>query len=221
MCLTYFNKNNLVVWNKVCIFAPENNKSKIVMDKIFYIDSSILSKCKRSKWDRYTIVMIEEKLAFGKVKVSTWGFDIPFAYAPVNHVGYDVVEENDIKELNWYNILNDFQKDYDNRKYTIWHFLKHNYHCDSSLIDCFNKDKITYQVVYWDDVEIAKREYDNNNLPEWCKGQDILWEIDRVIEYMIDHNIEKENAMQLKELIRTDPVTITTEEYLRMKGYID
>ena len=41
------------------------------MDKIFYIDSNLLGKCKRSKWGRYTIVMIEEKLTFGKVKVST------------------------------------------------------------------------------------------------------------------------------------------------------
>ena len=38
---------------------------------------------------------------------------------------------------------------------------------------------------------------------------------------MIDHDIEKENAIKLKELIRTDPVTITTEEYLRIKGYIN
>ena len=89
------------------------------MDKIFYIDSSLLGKCKRSKWGRYTIVMIEEKLTFGKVKVSTWGFDIPFAYSPVNHIGYDIVDENDIKELNWYNILNDFQKAYHDRKYII------------------------------------------------------------------------------------------------------
>jgi len=57
-------------------------------------------------------------------------------------------------------------------------------------------------------------------LPEWCKGQDILWKMDCVIDYMIDHDIEKENCKQLKELIRTDAVTITTEEYLRMKGYI-
>lgn len=189
------------------------------MDKIFYIDSSLLGKCKRSKWGGYTIVMIEEKLTFGKVKVSTWGFDIPFAYSPVNHIGYDVVDENEIKELNWYNILNDFQKAYHDRKYIIWDFLRHNYPCDSRMIDRFNKDNTTH-VVYWDDVEIARREDDNNNLPEWCRRHDILWTIDRVIDYMIDHNIEKENCKQLKELIRTDAVVFTTEDYMRMTGYI-
>ena len=100
------------------------------------------------------------------------------------------------------------------------YFLRHNYPCDNSLIDRFDKDKTTYHVVYWDGVEIARREYDNNNLPEWCKRQDILWKIDRVIDYMIDHDIEKENCKQLKELIRTDAVTFTTEDYMRMKGYI-
>ena len=68
----------------------QNYKTNLIMDKIFYIDSSLLGKCKRSKFGRYTIVMIEEKLSFGKVKVSTWGFDIPFAYSPVNYVGYDL-----------------------------------------------------------------------------------------------------------------------------------
>ena len=217
------------------------------MDKIFYIDNILLSKCNRCKWCNYTIVSVVDKLTFGNVKVSTWGFDIKFAYAPVNHIGYDVVEENDIKELNWDNIINDFNNSYHNRKYIIWDFLMYNYPLDSSLIDkdkdtyqivywdrneiakriydnanlpdwCKNKD--TYQIVYWDDVEIARRKYDNNNLPEWCKGQDILWKIDCVIDYMIDHNIEKENCKQLKELIRTDAVTFTTEDYMRMKGYI-
>jgi len=190
------------------------------MDKIFYIDNILLSKCNRCKWCNYTIVSVVDKLTFGNVKVSTWGFDIKFAYAPVNHIGYDVVEENDIKELNWDNIINDFNNSYHNRKYIIWDFLMYNYPLDSSLTDWFHKEKDTYQVVYWDDVEIVRRKYDNNNLPEWCKGQDILWKIDCVIDYMIDHNIEKENCKQLKELIRTDAVTFTTEDYMRMKGYI-
>ena len=190
------------------------------MDKIFYIDNTFLSKCNRCKWCNYTIVSVVDKLTFGNVKVSTWGFDIKFAYAPVNHIGYDVVEENDIKELNWYNIINDFNNSYHNRKYIIWDFLMYNYPLDSSLTDWLHKDKDTYHVVYWDDVEIARRKHDNNNLPEWCKGQDILWKIDCAIDYMIDHNIEKENCKQLKELIRTDAVTFTTEDYMRMKGYI-
>ena len=87
------------------------------------------------------------------------------------------------------------------------------------MFDHFNKDNTTH-VVYWDDVEIARREDDNNNLPEWCRGQDILWTMDCVIDYMIDHNIEKENCKQLKELIRTDAVVFTTEYYMRMTGYI-
>lgn len=190
------------------------------MNKIFYIESNLLGKCNRSKWDSYTIVDIVDRLTFGKVKVSTWGFDITFAYSPVNHIGYDVVEEKDIKELNWYNIINDFNKSYHDRKYTIWNFLRKNYPLDSSLFDNFNNNKVTYQVVYWDGTEIARRKYDGSNLPDWCKKQDILWEIDCVIDYMIEHEIEKDNAMQLKELIRTDAVTITTEEYVRMKGYI-
>lgn len=191
------------------------------MDKIFYIDSNLLGECKKSKWGNYTIVRIVDKLTFGKVKVSTWGFDIRFAYYPVNYIGYDVVEENDIKELNWDNIINDFNNSYHDRKYIIWDFLINNYPLDSSLIDWLYKDKDTYQIVYWDRNEIAKRIYNKANLPNWCKNQDILWKIDCAIDYMIDYNIEKENAIQLKELIRTDAVTITTEEYLRMKGYID
>jgi len=187
------------------------------MDKIFYIDSDLLDKCNRSKWGNYTIVSIVKKLTFGKVKVSTWGFDIRFAYYPVNHIGYDVVEENDIKELNWDNIINDFNKSSYDRKYIIWDFLRNNYPLDSSMV----RDKGAYQIVYWDCNEIAKRIYDKTNLPDWCKDQDILWEIDCVIDYMIDHDIEKENAIRLKELIRTDQVTMTTDEYLRMKGYID
>ena len=191
------------------------------MDKIFYIDNTLLGKCNRCKWCNYTIVSVVDKLPFGKVKVSTWGFDIKFAYAPVNNIGYDVVEEKDIKELNWYNIINDFNNSYYDRKYIIWNFLANNYPLDSSLEDWLHKDKETYQIVYWDRKEISKRIYDKVNLPDWCKNQDILWRIDCAIDYMIDHDIEKENAIKLKELIRTDPVTITTEEYLRMKGYID
>ena len=78
------------------------------MDKIFYVDNNLLGKCNRYKGFNYTIVMVVDKLTFDKVKVSTFGFDIRFAYSPINHIGYDVVKENDIKELNWYNILNDF-----------------------------------------------------------------------------------------------------------------
>lgn len=191
------------------------------MDKIFYVDNNLLGKCNRYKGFNYTIVMVVDKLTFDKVKVSTFGFDIRFAYSPINHIGYDVVKENDIKELNWYNILNDFNNSYHNRKYIIWDFLRKNYPFDSDLIYRLYKDKYTIQIVYWDGNEIAKRLYDKVNLPNWCKNQDILWKIDCAVDYMIDHDIEKENAIKLKELIRTDPVTITTEEYLRIKGYIN
>ena len=191
------------------------------MDKIFYVDNNLLGKCNRYKGFNYTIVMVVDKLTFDKVKVSTFGFDIRFAYSPINHIGYDVVKENDIKELNWYNILNDFNNSYHNRKYIIWDFLRKNYPLDSDLIYRLYKDKYTIQIVYWDGNEIAKRLYDKVNLPNWCKYQDILWKIDCAVDYMIDHDIEKENAIKLKELIRTDPVTITTEEYLRIKGYIN
>ena len=189
------------------------------MDKIFYVDNNLLGKCNRCKWCNYTIVMVVDKLTFDKVKVSTWGFDIRFAYAPINHIGYDVVDENDIRELNWYNILNDFNNSYHNRKYIIWDFLRKNYPLYSGLIYSQYKDEL--QIVYWDGNEIAKRLYDKLSLPNWCKNQDILWKIDCAVDYMIDHDIEKENAIKLKELIRTDPVTITTEEYLRIKGYIN
>ena len=191
------------------------------MDKIFYVDNNLLGKCNRYKGFNYTIVMVVDKLTFDKVKVSTFGFDIRFAYSPINHIGYDVVKENDIKELNWYNILNDFNNSYHNRKYIILDFLRKNYPLDSDLIYRLYKDKYTIQIVYWDGNEIAKRLYDKVNLPNWCKNQDILWKIDCAVDYMIDHDIEKENAIKLKELIRTDPVTITTEEYLRIKGYIN
>ena len=123
--------------------------------------------------------------------------------------------------MNWYNILNDFNNSYHNRKYIIWDFLRKNYPSNSDLIYRLYKDKYTIQILYWDGNEIAKRLYDKVNLPNWCKYQDILWKIDCAVDYMIDHDIEKENAIKLKELIRTDPVTITTEEYLRIKGYIN
>lgn len=189
------------------------------MDKIFYVDNNLLGKCNRCKWCNYTIVMVVDKLTFDKVKVSTWEFDIRFAYAPINHIGYDVVKENDIRELNWYNILNDFNNSYHNRKYIIWEFLRKNYPLYSGLIYSQYKDEL--QTVYWGSNEIDKRLYDKLSLPNWCKNQDILWKIDCAVDYMIDHDIEKENAIKLKELIRTDPVTITTEEYLRIKGYIN
>ena len=193
----------------------------IKYNKIFYVESSKLGKSARSKWGEYTIVEIDKVLDFGKVKVQTYGFDIPFAYAPVNHISKDIVEQEDIKELNWDAILNDFQKDNSDRKYHIWHFLQTYYPCDSHTMDYFNKDKESFLAVYWDDKEIDRIHYPAEYVvPAWCKRQNVLWEIDVVLDYMIEHNIETENAEKLKKLIRTDEVTMTTEEYLRSKKYI-
>jgi hypothetical protein len=88
-------------------------------------------------------------------------------------------------------------------------------------VDYFNKDKESFLIVYCDDKEINRIHYPAEDVvPAWCKRQNVLWEIDVVLDYMIEHNIETENAEKLKKLIRTDEVTMTTEEYLRSKKYI-
>ena len=184
------------------------------MDKFFYIKSSLVQKAYRTHNPYYIMVQVVEHLNFGKVKVDCYWFDIPCAYYPCSYIGSDIVEEKDIKELNFENILNDLKDGYDDRKYWYWEFLRTQYPYSSYYE---NHNSIELTIAYNYEV-IAKM--NTNVLPDWCKGQDVLLEIDIVLDDMIKRGIECENCKRLKEIIRTDDVTMTTEEYLRMKGYI-
>ena len=84
-------------------------KSKSTMNKILYIDSKLVCKAYRKHNPYYMLVRVVEHLNFGKVKVECYWFDIPCPYYPANFLGYDIVEEKDIKELNWHNLLNDIK----------------------------------------------------------------------------------------------------------------
>ena len=183
--------------------------------KLFYIDGSLVSKAFRTHNPYYMLVRVVEHLNFGKAKIECYWFDIPCAYYPVSFLGYDVVEEKDIKELNWENLLNDINKGHSGRKFWYWEFLITQYPY-RSYYDDYNSRELTIAYEY---EVIAK--IDTTNPPDWCKGQSVLEEIDIVLDDMIKRGIECENCKKLKELIRTDEVTMTTEEYLRMKGYIE
>lgn len=184
------------------------------MEKIFYIKSSLVQKAYRKHNPYYIMVQVVEHLNFGKVKVDCYWFDIPCAYYPCSYIGSDIVDEKDIKELNFENILNDFKDGYHNRKYWYWNFLELFYNYNAH---CTWRTDNELEIAYKNEV-IAT--IDTNDIDDWCKGQHVLKEIDIVLDDMIKHGIECENCNRLKEIIRTDEVTITTEEYLRMKGYI-
>lgn len=188
------------------------------MKKIFYVDSKILSKTAREKYSHYTMVSIAETLPYNKVKVDTYYFDIPCAYAPANKIGTDVIDERKIKTLNWDAILNDLKEGDSNRKYWYWHFLNKTYNCDAY----FKSFGSTLLNVYWDNVVIAT--LDISKLAEehpWCKNQYILVKLDIVLKYMIENHIDEENASKLLEMIHSDDVVITTEESLTKKGLIN
>jgi len=184
------------------------------MKKIFYIDSNLIKKAYRKHNPYYMLVKVVEHLNFGKAKVECYWFDIPCAYYPVSFLGYDIVEEKDIKELNWYNLLNDINKGCYERKYWYWEFLRTQYPY-SSYYESHNSSELTIAYNY---EVIAK--IDTNVLPDWCKGQYVLYKTDIVLDDMIKRGIEFDNCVKLMKLIRTDEVTMTTEDYLRMKGYI-
>lgn len=181
---------------------------------LFYIDSSLIKKAYRKHNIYYMLVRVVEHLNFGKAKVECYWFDIPCAYYPACFLGYDIVEEKDIKELNWDNLLNDIKKGYYNRKYWYWEFLRTHYDYSSYYEDHTYRE---LTIAYKNEV-IAK--IDIKVLPDWCKGQYVLYKTDIVLDDMIKHGIECDNCVKLKQLIRTDEVTMTTEDYLRMKGYI-
>lgn len=187
------------------------------MREIFYVDSNVLTKTAREKFSPYTMVGVIEKLPYNKVKVYTYCFDIPCAYYASNRIGSDIIEEDKIKTLNWDTILNDLKKGTCNRKYWYWWFLNKAYKCDSLYAD-WNS---TVLRIYWDGKIIDT--LDTSKLNEehpWCKNQHVLVETEIVLNYMIQNNIDKDNASKLLEIIHCDDVTITTEESLREKKLI-
>lgn len=184
-------------------------------NKLFYIDGSLVSKAFRKHNPYYMLVKVVEHLNFGKAKIECYWFDILCPYYPVSFLGYDVVEEKDVKELNWDNLLNDINKGYSGRKFWYWEFLITQYPYRS-----YYDDHVSRELTIAYEYEVIAK-IDTTNPPDWCKGQSVLEEIDIVLDDMIKRGIECENCKKLKELIRTDEVTMTTEEYLRMKGYIE
>ena len=183
------------------------------MIQILYIDSSLVSNVIRKNNPYFVMVGLQEKLNFGKVKVNCYWFDIPCAYYPVNFIATDIVEEKDIKELNWDNLLNDItNKGYSNTKYWIWYFLRRYYDYNAScqfistsLLDIYHKDELI--------TTINAEDFNDY-------GYMVLKEIDIVLDDMIKHGIECENCVKLKEKIRTKEIRMTTEEELIEKGII-
>lgn len=183
------------------------------MEKLLYIDSSLVKKALRKNNPYFILVRVNERLNFGKVKVECYWFDIPCAYYPVCFLGYCIVEEKDIKELNWDNLLNDItNKGYSITKYWIWNFLEryYNYHAlyqfiSTSLLDIYHKDELITTI-------------NAEDFNDYCYM--VLKRIDIVLDDMIKHGIECENCIKLKEKIRTKEISMTTEDELKLKGLI-
>ena len=183
------------------------------MTKLLYIDSSLVSKIKRRHNPYFVLVEVLERLNFGKVKVDCYWFDIPCAYYPVSFLGTDIVDEKDIKELNWDNLLNDLtNKGYSTTKYWVWWFLRSFYDYGSSS-QSIGSTKIDIYHNYDIVATIDWKDFDDY-------GKQVLKEIDIVLDDMIKHGIECENCIKLKQKIRTKEVSMTAKEELILKGYI-
>ena len=183
------------------------------MEKLSYIDSSLVSKVMRKHNPYFILVRVNERLNFGKVKVECYWFDIPCAYYPVCFLGYDIVEEKDIKELNWDNLLNDItNKGYSTTKYWIWYFLG-SFYDYGSLSQSIGSTKI--DIYHNRDIiaTIDAKDFDDYSYQ-------VLKEIDIVLDDMIKHGIECENCIKLKEKIRTKEISMTTKDELKLKGFI-
>lgn len=183
------------------------------MEKLLYIDSSLVSKVMRKHNPYFILVRVNERLNFGKVKVECYWFDIPCAYYPANFLGTDIVEEKDIKELNWDNLLNDVtNKGYSDTKYWIRWFLKRFYDYSavsqsfsSSLVDIYHQNVVI--------ATIDAKDFDDYSYQ-------VLKEIDIVLDDMIEYGIECENCIKLKQKIRTKEISMTTKDELKLKGFI-
>lgn len=185
------------------------------MDKIFYIDSNLVPKTFRKHNPYYVLVKVVEELGYGKVKVGCYWFDIMCAYFRVSFLGYTVVEESRIKELNFENVVNDINKGSHLRKYWYWEFLCRFYGYSAHLEVWNGDDELE---IKHDNETIAK--IDTKKVDGWWGDSDVLMRTDIALDDMIKHGIECENCLKLKQIIRGDDVTITTEQYLRLKGYI-
>ena len=182
-------------------------------DKIFYVDSSVVSKLIRKNNPYFVMVNVQKSVGFGKVKVNCYWFDIPCAYSPVNLIGTDIVEEKCIKELNWDNLINDVsKKGYSSTKYWIWWFLQRYYDytagnqfIGSTLTDIYHKDELIATI-------------DENDFKHY--DDKVIKEIDIVLDDMIRHGIECANCLELKAIIRTKEIRMTPEEELIKKGII-
>lgn len=184
------------------------------MRKLLYIDSSLVSKIKRRHNPYFVLVEVLERLNFGKVKVGCYWFDIPCAYYPVSFLGTDIVDEKDIRELNWDNLLNDLtNKGYSTTKHWVWWFLRTFYDYESSS-QSIGSTKID---IYYNRDIVAT--IDGKDFDDY--GKVVLKEIDIALDDMIKHGIECENCIKLKQKIRTKEVSMTTKEELILKGLID
>jgi hypothetical protein len=179
------------------------------MRKIYYVHSSQLAKSARDDYNPYTMVDITEQFRFGKVKVDTYCFDICCDYAGSNYIGTDIIDENIIKELNWDNILNDLKDGSIDRKYWYKYFLMRTY----GFATGYDKIGSTKLEVYKDHYVIGLIDASNMDLTE-----QVLQELELILKYMIDHNIDKDNAERLLDIVKNDPeVRMTNEEYFNLK----
>ena len=179
------------------------------MRTIYYVNSYQLSKSSRDDHDPYTMIEITDELSFGKVKVNTYCFDILCAYVPVNYIGNDIVENNIIKELNWDNVLNDLKDGSIHRKYWYKWFLYRMYDFDAIYKD-FGSDLL---VIYKDNEIIG-----SINTSKLKYHEKTLQELEMELNYMIDHNIDKDKAEKLLDIVKNDPeVRMSNEEHFRLK----
>ena len=184
------------------------------MEKLYYINSSLVKKAYRKDNPYFLLVRVFERLEYGKAKVDCYWFDIPCAYYAVSLIGSDIVDEKDIKELNWDNLLNDvIKKGHSSTKYWVLWFL-YRFYDYSALTQTMGSDLLD---VYCNKNVIAT--IDSTKFNDY--SEQVLKEIEIILDDMIKKGIECENCIKLKEKIKTKEFSMTTEDELRMKGLID
>ena len=188
-------------------------------EQILYVNRGILSKSARGRQLTYpyNIVEIDERLRYGKVKVSCYVFDIMCAGAPDNRTGTDVIDEKDIKVFDCDAVLNDLKEGDIHRKYWYDNFLRINY---PYSVHSDHIDNTAY--VYWENKVIGSYLYrpSDGQIPEWCNGSSVLYDLDIVLNYMIENSIDTDKAFRLLEIVHEPDVTMTVEEHLYRNGII-
>ena len=189
--------------------------------KIYYIDATKVCKSARKREAvraGYLMADVVERLRFGKVSIDTYWFDIPCAYAPVSRIGHDIVEADGIRELNWKTLFSDFLTDgriaYDT-KFIVWNFLRWQYPLNS-YYETFGSHRLIVEL--GGDVIGS---FDERELPEWCNGQSILYEIDIACGKLISLGCDTPFVIRLCDVLRLPVMSKTLETCLIEREVID